>query len=171
MLLQFMARTGASRKREGEHRQPDARVIHRTVCPARTDSKSLQPRKAENQISNTLPAGGRPRGAPRKRETRGNGEPLARASSQRRSTQPLVLDQKIRTRTRSGWNRTRLPSIFLKAGRLSATQFTNRRSRTLFTSPSIKNIATIFDPPELISGSGMPVTGIRPTTIPTFTST
>jgi len=89
---------------------------------------------------------------------------------ERRSTQPLVLDQK------SGRGPEAVESnLFtlnpLKAGRLSASQFTNRRSRTLFTSPSIKNIATIFDPPELISGRGIPVTGILPTTIPTFTNT
>lgn len=49
-------------------------------------------------------------------------------------------------------------------------QFTNRRSRTLFTSPSIRNTEKIFEPPELINGRGIPVTGIRPTTIPTFTN-
>ena len=53
----------------------------------------------------------------------------------------------------------------------ASCQFTNRRNRTLFTSPSIKNIESVLDPPELINGSGMPVTGIRPTTIPTFTNT
>ena len=35
----------------------------------------------------------------------------------------------------------------LEPGRVSTAQFTNRRSRTLFTSPSIKNTARIFDPP------------------------
>jgi hypothetical protein len=49
-------------------------------------------------------------------------------------------------------------------------QFTNRRSRTLFTSPSIKKIDKMFDPPALMRGSGIPVTGMRPTTIPTFTN-
>ena len=53
----------------------------------------------------------------------------------------------------------------------ASRQFTNRRNRTLFTSPSIKNIESVLDPPELINGSGIPVTGIRPTTIPTFTNT
>jgi hypothetical protein len=50
-------------------------------------------------------------------------------------------------------------------------QLTNRRSRTLFTSPSIMNTENMFEPPELMSGRGIPVTGIRPTTIPTFTRT
>jgi hypothetical protein len=54
---------------------------------------------------------------------------------------------------------------------LDPLQLTNRRSRTLLTSPSIKKNATMFDPPELISGRGIPVTGILPTTIPTFTKT
>src|SRR5581483_10249530 len=63
------------------------------------------------------------------------------------------------------------PRSFSKPAVSRPLQFTNRRSRTLFTSPSIKNTATIFDPPELISGSGIPVTGILPTTIPTFTNT
>ena len=49
-------------------------------------------------------------------------------------------------------------------------QLTNRRSRTMFTSPSIRNVDKVLDPPELISGNGMPVTGILPTTIPTFTN-
>ena len=54
--------------------------------------------------------------------------------------------------------------------RLGSAQFTNRRSRTLFTSPNIKNVDNVFEPPALISGSGMPTTGILPTTIPTFTN-
>ena len=45
-------------------------------------------------------------------------------------------------------------------------QFTNLRSRTLFTNPSIRKIDQVFEPPALISGSGIPVTGILPTTIP-----
>ena len=49
-------------------------------------------------------------------------------------------------------------------------QFTKRLSRTLFTSPNIKNVDSVFEPPALISGRGMPVTGILPTTIPTFTN-
>ena len=49
-------------------------------------------------------------------------------------------------------------------------QLRNRRSLTLFTSPSIINTENIFEPPELMSGKGIPVTGMRPTTIPTFTS-
>ena len=48
-------------------------------------------------------------------------------------------------------------------------QFKNRQSRTLLTSPSIINIDNVFEPPALIRGSGMPTTGIRPMTIPTFT--
>ena len=59
----------------------------------------------------------------------------------------------------------------LEAAAFDPLQFTNRRSRTLFTSPSIKKIDRILDPPALISGSGTPVTGILPTTIPTFTNT
>ena len=51
-----------------------------------------------------------------------------------------------------------------------ALQFTKRRNRTLFTSPSIKNTDRRLEPPLLISGKGMPVTGIRPTTIPMFTN-
>jgi len=51
-----------------------------------------------------------------------------------------------------------------------SAQFTKRRSRTLFTSPNIKNVDNVFEPPALISGSGMPTTGILPTTIPTFTN-
>ena len=51
-----------------------------------------------------------------------------------------------------------------------SAQFTNRRSRTLFTSPNIKNVDNVFEPPALISGSGMPTTGILPITIPTFTN-
>ena len=51
-----------------------------------------------------------------------------------------------------------------------AAQFTKRRSRTLFTSPSIKKVDSVFEPPALMSGRGMPVTGILPTTIPTFTN-
>jgi len=50
-------------------------------------------------------------------------------------------------------------------------QFKNRRSLTLFTRPSIRKTDQVLEPPKLISGSGMPVTGMRPTTIPTFTST
>ena len=57
------------------------------------------------------------------------------------------------------------------AGYPRHAQFTNLRSRTLLTKPSIRNIDKILEPPALISGSGMPVTGIRPTTIPTLTST
>jgi hypothetical protein len=37
--------------------------------------------------------------------------------------------------------------------------------------PNIKNTERIFEPPELIRGNGIPVTGILPTTIPTFTNT
>jgi hypothetical protein len=48
-------------------------------------------------------------------------------------------------------------------------QFTNLRSRMLFTSPSSMKFDKIADPPALIKGRGIPVTGIRPTTIPTFT--
>jgi hypothetical protein len=48
---------------------------------------------------------------------------------------------------------------------------TNLRSRTLLTSPSIMKFDNTLEPPALIKGSGIPVTGIRPTTIPTFTST
>lgn len=55
--------------------------------------------------------------------------------------------------------------------RTGKLQFTKRRNRTLFTSPSIRNIDNMLDPPALISGKGMPVTGMRPTTIPTFTRT
>ena len=51
-----------------------------------------------------------------------------------------------------------------------SAQFTKRRSRTLFTSPNIKNVDNVFEPPALISGSGMPTTGILPTTIPIFTN-
>jgi hypothetical protein len=169
MLLQFMARTGARRKCEGEHRQPDTPGDPTGPFTRRTGLENLSASQ-DGDHSQTPWKGAQP--------NRWSG-------------------LETRTRTRTGWNRTRLPSIFLRAGRLSASQFnksrttqrdaitftterahpalcaqfTNRRSRTLFTSPSIKNIATIFDPPELISGSGMPVTGIRPTTIPTFTST
>ena len=53
---------------------------------------------------------------------------------------------------------------------IAAAQFTKRRSRTLFTNPNIKNVESVFEPPALISGRGMPVTGILPTTIPTFTN-
>lgn len=48
-------------------------------------------------------------------------------------------------------------------------QLIKRRSRTLFTSPSIINMDNVFDPPALMKGSGMPVTGIRPITMPTLT--
>ena len=51
------------------------------------------------------------------------------------------------------------------------SQLTNLLNLTPFTSPSIKKIDHVFEPPELMSGSGIPVTGIRPTTIPTFTNT
>jgi hypothetical protein len=198
-----MARTGARRKCEGEHRQPDTPGDPTGPFTRRTGLENLSASR-DGDHSQTPWKGAQP--------NRWSG-------------------LETRTRTRTGWNRTRLPSIFLRADRLSASQFnksrttppliarnaagrdhfhhpseriprcalpfknraqrsgtrspslperahpalcaqfTNRRSRTLFTSPSIKNIATIFDPPELISGSGMPVTGIRPTTIPTFTST
>jgi hypothetical protein len=50
-------------------------------------------------------------------------------------------------------------------------QFTNLRNLTPFTKPSIRKIDQVLDPPELIRGSGIPVIGIFPTTIPTFTST
>jgi len=50
-------------------------------------------------------------------------------------------------------------------------QFTKRRRRTLLTRPSIRNIDNILEPPALISGRGIPVTGMRPTTIPTLTRT
>jgi hypothetical protein len=51
------------------------------------------------------------------------------------------------------------------------SQFTNLRNLTLFTKPSIRNTDHVLDPPELISGRGIPVIGIRPTTIPTLTNT
>jgi hypothetical protein len=54
---------------------------------------------------------------------------------------------------------------------LSDAQFTNLRNLTLFTNPSIRKTDHVFDPPELIRGSGIPAIGIRPTTIPTLTST
>ena len=50
-------------------------------------------------------------------------------------------------------------------------QVADRLSLTLLTRPSNKKTDRIFDPPELISGRGIPATGIRPTTIPTLTST
>jgi hypothetical protein len=53
----------------------------------------------------------------------------------------------------------------------AAIQFTNLRNLTPFTKPSIKKIDQVLEPPELISGSGIPVIGIFPTTIPTFTNT
>jgi hypothetical protein len=53
----------------------------------------------------------------------------------------------------------------------AAVQFTKRLRRTLFTSPSIKKFDKTLDPPALISGNGIPVVGIRPTTIPALTST
>lgn len=51
-----------------------------------------------------------------------------------------------------------------------ARQFTNRRSLTLWTRPSIRKVDSVLEPPALISGSGIPVIGMRPTTIPIFTS-
>ena len=143
MLLLFMARTGARRKREGEHCRPDAPGDPEDRLPDAIELKIFQPCQSGDQLSE---------------------HPGEASNPTAGLDYKSDADQK-RLKSNS------LPSIFLKAGRLSATQFTNRRSRTLFTSPSIKNIATIFDPPELISGSGMPVTGIRPTTIPTFTNT
>ena len=53
----------------------------------------------------------------------------------------------------------------------SRRQCANLLVLTLFTRPSIRKTDQVFDPPELIRGSGMPVTGIRPTTMPTFTRT
>ena len=50
-------------------------------------------------------------------------------------------------------------------------QFTNLLNLTLLTRPSIRNTDQVFEPPELINGSGIPVIGIRPITIPTFTNT
>ena len=38
----------------------------------------------------------------------------------------------------------------------------------MFTSPSAKKLVQILEPPELIKGSGIPVTGIKPATIPTL---
>ena len=55
--------------------------------------------------------------------------------------------------------------------KLNDAQFTNLRNLTLFTNPSIRKTDHVFDPPELIRGSGIPAIGIRPTTIPTLTST
>lgn len=63
------------------------------------------------------------------------------------------------------------PRVPLAPNKFFSTQFTNRLRRTLFTSPSIKKLDKILDPPALISGRVMPVTGIRPTTMPAFTST
>src|SRR5262249_27797506 len=60
--------------------------------------------------------------------------------------------------------------IFYTPLAATAAQLTKRRSRTLFTRPSIKNVDSVFEPPALIRGRGMPVTGILPTTIPTFTN-
>ena len=54
---------------------------------------------------------------------------------------------------------------------VNCLQFTKRRRRTLLTSPNIINVESVLEPPALISGRGIPVTGIRPITIPTFTST
>src|SRR5947209_7307960 len=50
-------------------------------------------------------------------------------------------------------------------------QFTNLRNLTLFTKPNIRKIDHVFEPPELIKGNGIPVIGILPITIPTFTNT
>src|SRR5580692_10399572 len=40
------------KKAQGRYRQPEARVIHRTVCPARTDSKSFSlPRRRTKSLT------------------------------------------------------------------------------------------------------------------------
>jgi hypothetical protein len=168
MLLQFMARTGAQRKREGEHRPPGD---PQDRWPgARTQNFSAS-QGGEPNLEHPVRGFTAPAALHESEKTHGNDTPSARAFP--RGAQPYPwsgLKNPGRGPEADGIELAD-PQIFSKAGRLSATQFTNRRSRTLFTSPSIKNIATIFDPPELISGSGMPVTGIRPTTIPTFTKT
>jgi len=194
-----MPRTGASKAR-GKYRQPDARgdPQERSTGPFAQSTRTQNLSASQDGESNLIHlAHGSP---PLRRSATArklhNGEPLPELT--REALNPTAgLGSKIRTRTSHGWNRTRLPSIFFSrpslgqsnlriahnaagrdiphssasASRAVRSQFTNRRSRTLFTSPSIKNIATISDPPELISGSGIPVTGIRPTTIPTFTKT
>jgi hypothetical protein len=159
-----MAENRSFRKPEGVTNPSAVRVIQRTVVPAR-ERKIFQPRKAENRFSNTLPAQAAARTLHETRQ-HSNGEPLrllpreALNPTAGQDAEPGQVDQ---TRCTLNLLESRpSPDHF---------QFTNRRSRTLFTSPSIKNIATIFEPPELISGRGMPVTGIRPTTIPTFTNT
>ena len=75
MLLQFMARTGASRSARENTVSPAPRVIHKDRLPGAHRLKIFSPRKVENQISNTELAVGHPCGAPRNQETRGNGEP------------------------------------------------------------------------------------------------
>ena len=82
------------------------------------------------------------------------------------------------TRLSPSGSLTGLPTIFLlftqKAARaarpIHSIQPINLLRRTLLTSPSIMKFESTLEPPALISGNGMPVTGIRPTTIPTFTN-
>lgn len=67
---------------------------------------------------------------------------------------------------------TQSGASLISSNQLSKTYVvTERLSLTLFTRPNIKKTESTLDPPELMRGRGMPVTGIRPTTIPTFTST
>jgi hypothetical protein len=100
MLLQFMARTGARRKCEGEHRQPDTPGDPTGPFTRRTGLENLSASR-DGDHSQTPWKGAQP--------NRWSG-------------------LETRTRTRTGWNRTRLPSIFLRADRLSASQFNKSRT-------------------------------------------
>src|ERR1700735_3657900 len=84
----------SSKKREGNQRLSEARVIHRTVCPARTDSKSFSLTRRRTKSRTPCSPEAAHAALHESEKTRSNGEPSAPASSQRRPTQPLVLDQK-----------------------------------------------------------------------------
>src|ERR1039457_4964394 len=54
--------------------------------------------------------------------------------------------------------------------KLQFRQLTNRRMRTFIATPSARNVNNTEDPPYLINGKGIPVTGINPMTIPMLTA-
>jgi hypothetical protein len=172
MLLRPWREPEISRRGEGElASEPAVPGDPRDRLPGEADSKIFWPRSPGGEIrSRHLVPPQPPYGARRKRENPRQQYCRQRELSRREALNPaLGLDGGIRNADPKRESNS-LTLNLSKTGRFPAIQLTNRRSRTLFTSPSIKNIATIFDPPELISGSGMPVTGILPTTIPTFTN-
>lgn len=86
------------------------------------------------------------------------------------TTHPVVKGP--RSKRTAGFQSLRRGVVLLQLSRHdSSAQFTNRRLLTLMAKPIPRKVKSSEDPPWLMSGKGMPVTGRTPIIIPVLIAT